>query len=310
MNISVSTFLVPDGSTTRVGTWAAAIKAHLVSVGWTVAGSSDGVTGGMDAVDRPSDLLGPANTSDKWFVLQSPHASASDRVQILFSGGLAIGANQNGCVQYNPNADYADNGIALPTSAYGTVVTDTSFMQTTTAYRFHILADEDPPYGWAVQGHVSLNPATTKQGGMGLIPLSAQGPTNPGKPYVFFAPNAGGFFTSSDLGAVTVATTSSRCVAEPPNPPAIPQNSPALVIRNNGGVLMPNGVSVDTQNRDVSSPIIFQHADQFYGVSDFVRWTGTTRNFLDTFREGANPRARICFGEVTLPWDGTTVPTI
>src|SRR5690606_28418360 len=211
MNISVSTFLVPDGSTTRVGTWAAAIKAHLVSVGWTVAGSSDGVTGGMDAVDRPSDLLGPANTSAKWFGLQSRHARASDRVQILFSGGLASGVNQNGCVQYNPNADYADNGIALPTSAYGVVVTDTSFMQTVSEYRFHILADADPPYGWAVQGHVSLNPATTKQGGMALIPLSAQGPTNPGKPYVFFAPDAGGFFVSGDLGAVDRKSTRLNC---------------------------------------------------------------------------------------------------
>lgn len=308
MNITASTFYISSSDGFRIGTWAQAVRTRLVAAGWTDAGSSDGTTGGMDGVFRPSNLQGPSSTN-KWFVLQSPHASAADRIQLLFSGGMTSGTTNFGSVHYNPNADYADNGLAQPTSSYAVIVSDNQLMSSSTNIQFHMLVDSDPPYGWAVQGHASLNTAS-RQGGWALIPLSAQGINSPGKPYVVFGAISGNSFTTTTLGSVNTSTTQSRCVCEPPNPPAVPLVSPALVMRANGVVIMPSGASLNTQNQDVSTPIIFQDANNFYGVTDFVRWMGTPRNFLDTFREGANPRARICFGQASLPWDGTTVPTI
>lgn len=308
MNISTALNLIPAADSARVGTRANFIKTNLVSAGWTVAGSSDGIAGGMDGIDRPSNLLGPA-ASNKWFVLQSPHAAAQDRIQLLFSGGLASATSDYVTIQYNPNADYADNGLAQPTSSYGAVIIDVQWMATGVDIRDQLLFDSDPPYGWAIQGHTSLSPST-KQGGAAFVPLAAQGPNLPGKPYVVMVMIQNSTFTSGNVNYTGTSTTSSRGMAEPPNPPAVPETAPGLIMRADNTDIMPDGASLNTLNQDVSSPIVFQSVGNFYGVSDFIRWTGTPRNYLDTFREGSNLRARICFGQVTFPWDGTTIPII
>lgn len=313
MTIVTDTLLVPMLNAAKFGLIVTYLKDFLVAqAGWTVAGSSDGVAGGMDAVDRPSDMLGPAPTTDKWFVLQSPHASAADRIQLLYSGGQASAVGDQGSVSYNPAADYADNGTALPTSSYELLITSGLVVETTSIvdYRYHFVCDTNPPYGFACFGHTSLDTAATKQGAHALIPLDTGYPTLPGKPYVVFGWIAGGSFFDQDLGNLSAATTTNRCVAEPYTPPQIPSNSPAVVLANSSGVLAPNNLLPDSQNRDVSTPILFQHADQFYGLSSWIRWNGTSRFYLDTLSDGVNPRARICLGDANIPWDGSTAPAV
>lgn len=310
MNIVTSTLLVPQAGSSKFGDIVNHLKDFLVAqAGWTVAGSSDGVTGGMDATDRPSDMLGPVGATEKWFVLQSPHASAADRIQILYSGATSSSADEHGCWRYNPQADYADNGTALPTSAYELIGTDGAVVQSSVDIRYHFLCDTDAPYGFACFGSTSLSTSSTKQGAHALIPLDTVNPNNPGKPYVVFGWSSGDSFFQQDLGRVSDNTSVARCIAEPPNAPQVPYNAPACDLRNDTGVLI-NNLFPDDQNRDSSMPIIFQHQQHFYGVTEFIRWTGIERHFLDTLSDGINPRARICLGDASLPWDGTTAPAV
>ncbi len=60
--------------------------------GWTVIGSSDGTSWNMSGTDL---IIGYSvmnfNSSNRWIVLESPHASPSDRVQILIGNAPWIG---------------------------------------------------------------------------------------------------------------------------------------------------------------------------------------------------------------------------
>lgn len=291
-------------SSSRVGELFYEVKEFLKLNGWTVAGSSNGSAGGMDAVDRIVDETVISNT-DRWIVLQSPHATPSDRIQILF--GKSDSNNNNCLIAYCPEADYADNGTSIPTSATAITVQDASTFISVDG-RLTMLVDDAAPYGWAFYVHPLLDVTGSAVCGAALIPLDvAIAVNNPGKPYVFYMSNGFNTFFSPTLLETADSTASPRCVSQGNNTTSSFSSS-ACEVFNGAGQLLPNGADQDASGNDISSPIVFQTAQYFFGTTQFMRWTGTLRNKLDTLSEGATLRARIVFGDVSFPWDGTTTP--
>lgn len=284
--------------------WVYEVKEFLVLHGWTVAGSSNGSAGGMDAVDRIVDATVVDNT-DTWVVIQSPHITPSDRVQILF--GKSNSVNTAIYMVYCPEADFADNGTSIPTSASTNEEFDFTSGFISGTNRLTMLVDDAAPYGWACISHPLYNITGTVGNGVAFIPLDvAVNADNPGKPYVFYGCSQVAF-TEATLTETTSTPATSRCVAQGNNTTESFEASACSIQYVAGGVIFPDGASQNNGD-DVSSPVIFQTTDRFYGQTSFMRWTGTPRNHLDTLSQDIILRARIVFGQVTFPWNGTTTP--
>lgn len=272
------------------------VKEFLKSIGWTVAGSSNGTVGGMDAVDRITTST--LSNTDRWFVLQSPHASPSDRIQLFF--GKSSSNALNGKFRYNPNADYAGVTTAAPTSAYESPDVMAATIAPSSDGRYHLLADDAAPYGFALLFVALSTQSPTLM--MALNPLDFRAPTTPGKPYVFIA--------EANATGATLSSPDTGKVAEPDAPPKVPQAAPPCYVNSSAGVLVPNGTPQTSDGRDQSSPMIFHSTTEYFGVSsNFMRWNGSARNNLDTLEDDVlGVRGRIVFGDANFPWDGTTIP--
>ena len=279
------------------------IKEFLVGLGWTVEGSGDTSTGGMDAVDRIT--TSGDFTEDAWICLQSPHASASDRVQIIFRQD---NINGNNCQYfYNPTADYTGGGAStLPTSPAGTsrqVVVGN--LVDSFGNRQAIIGDDAPPYGWAARKYVAGSPDDNR-GAWAFIPLE-QSPTNPGKPYVAWGSPALGGFEEGSLNNADVNAGGPTGLAEGRLPPQLPSGVGAALYEVDSVTAAPNGMETSESGEDFGVPMAFFTKPplcQYVGFSTFMQWTGNGRASMSTF----NNRTRIVFDDVTFPWDGSTVP--
>lgn len=296
MAIQVSIVGVPNGPE-AAGAFIYHVKEFLVnSIGWTVAGSSNGTSGGMDSVDR---IVSPTTITSTvtWVVLESPHVNASDRIQILF--GKASTNDLNGRFRYNPEADWVGNTTALPTSAYASGDTWASnIMPSSADARIHILADDVEPYGFhAVATRVSSTGQTIN---LSLIPLDFGAPTSPGKPYIFRSD------TSCNFAYFYLAT--GTAVVQPDGPPAAPVGISAAGLYNSTGLLAPNGTPQTLDGKDQGSPMIWISPTEYAGVSTFMQWTGTSRADFSTLGDNTFFRGRIVLGDISLPWDGVTIP--
>lgn len=294
------------------------LKERLVSAGWTVAGSSNGTTGGMDGVDRITSGASFATASTSWLVLQSPHATASDRVQIEFR--LTATTNNSGVleVSYDPSAALASSTTADPTSATKLALQAVTMWAATDA-NVTILADRDPPYGWALLMSNCTNVLDGVTSSIVFCPLDTRGPVSPGKPYVVIY-SAGGASTSNyttyasllgltiTLGAYTTSNLNTRVVAEPRNPPKQPILTYPLLMKDHLGTVLPVGMTPDSSDAVTTCPIIFQNSTEYIGSTSFMRWMGAYRTRLTVFGDSVGPRRWIVFDDVCFPWDGTTLP--
>lgn len=293
------------------------IKDFLVNkAGWTVVGSGDGVTGGMDYDDGYTDRIGSDVSKiveDSWFVLESPHTDPNDRVQILFNRPDHYTYRLN--FKYNPEADYThpnDDSPELPTSNYDVSNWNGSFFTSSTAdsssARVHMLADTDAPYGFAIMAHAPRDVATERYA-FAFVPFNLSTSTdNPGKPYAIYCSNTGACFYQADMERNSNPMDNGNFIAQSKNPPSVPVVSTAVTFDNGSGQIIPNGLDADEERREQGAPVIFMVSSQFFGVSDFIRWNGISRRRLDTFEGPTGPRERIIFGDVSFPWDGETIP--
>ena len=74
--------------------------------------------------------------------------------------------------------------------------------------------------------------------------------------------------------------------------------------------VIPSGLDLDTNDADLSLPIMFGRRASlggttgFKGASTFVQWNGFPRGIGELFAS----KARISLGDVNVPWDGVTLP--
>ena len=274
---------------------------------WTIAGSGDGsASGGMatDAIDTQAKL----QTSTSWFVLQDPDST----VQILFGRN---GTNDTSWDLYiNPDADYAGGSATVkPTNAGGnaTQLNSSNLIDTGTS-RFHLLCDDGVATanaGWAIYSHTSGS-FTSIDGGLAFVPL-LNGPAGDTHPFVFlYGTGTNGIFTASYLYGEGATLNAGRSVGVIPGSAAIQTISAGRIYTSSE--CAPNSVGQDTLGNDFMLPIPFLRRSAasapngFKGVSDFVRWNGVTRAAGETL-DSLN---RISLGDVNLPWDGVSIPTV
>lgn len=280
------------------------VKEFLVSsCGWTVEGSGDTSTGGMDATDRFVSAAGFVVNS--WVVIQSPHASPADRIQIGFRRDNVN--TFNGEVRYNPTADYAGgDATTFPTSAAGTSRTLFSGnISDNFGGRQAMIGDDAPPYGFAARRYLIGNPDDDR-GGLAILPLVQQ-PPNAGKPYVIWLPSSTTGYTLANLSNADLNTSGPVGVAEPRVPPELPIGVGAAEFRVDSVTAAPNGMETSEDTEDFGVPVPYFSKPplcQYVGFCDFMQWTGISRQSMSTF----NGRTRIVFDDVTFPWDGATVP--
>jgi len=70
------------------------VKEALKALGWTVAGSNDNTTAGMDAVDRwdaYTDITNSGNDGDSWIVLEAPAGWGNGQLRLNMNNGGAFG---------------------------------------------------------------------------------------------------------------------------------------------------------------------------------------------------------------------------
>lgn len=289
------------------------LKVLLLSAGWTVAGSANGTTGGMDGVDRITTYLSLNSPTASWLVMQSPHAVASDRIQLLFRLiSPTTGNYPQGLIGYDPQRGLTSASTAIPTSSTMTVVrTGYLFTSSTTEnHRVLALADDQSPYGFAFQVTAANNPRY-EISGIGFIPLSVRHPSNPGKPYVVIAgscTNGGVFAYKAPFQTYLISWTTSAfslCMAEPRNPPKAPVVSPAAVLQDSSGAVFPSTL-ISNGTRSVSIPTTFTHLNGFVGQSDFMRSNGFQHRHLSLLYNESGVGDRIVLGEFNFPWDGST----
>lgn len=272
--------------------------------GWTIPRSSDGTTGGAgDNIAAFADLKQyNAGVSQSWFVLRSPDGS-KEFMWARFNTDL-----KDWQVRYSPTAIFiGGDETSIPTAA------DTEFYHqvrsgTTDLSVMHMGADDTAPYGFFMFSHRSGTFALVT-GVWVYIPVTAT-PAGDIDPYVYYMAdiNFGGDLLFPDLYDENNNADRSRCVAIMPGAPSgEARTCPANVYQNTGGVMIPNKIPLDDNNDDVSFPILFGRSTDepgsgYKGISTFMQWNGFTRAVGETFAS----RTRVSWGDVNLPWDGST----
>lgn len=277
------------------------VKVGLTGVyGWTVAGSGNGTTGGMDAVDRITSFSALVG-SGTWVVLQSPHASPSDRIQILLSRTAVT--NIRGAVAYDPQANFSGGGPATsPTSATAFDVTGTGAnVSDNTRVRLTFTGDT-ATHWFAVMVTVSGAPTTPKWA-VGVLPLTNQ-PAGAGKPYWVYAGVTGSAFSYQTIAYPGTSIVNGRGSAQWGL--TAPSEAPGLLYyAQTTTITVPGTLQTSGDGEDINFPIV--HAlpnGRYFGVNAAAMWNGTARTSLTTMGD----LSRIVFNDINLPWDGVTQP--
>jgi len=295
-------------------------KEFLKTAGWIVVGSAQStsdVSGGMHYDGGATDRIGSDYNNMQptgWFVLESPHTAQADRIQLLFYNDPVT--TYYGQFRWTPTAAdgdrYESPDEAVPTSTYENIGITSSLFSSNKAYRFHMVAEDIAPYSVAI---LSTEQRNAEGSGFCFSVLSMNldyDDVNGGKPIAVIS-NVNNIlnYRLENIDNISTSASTSKIEAEPYSPPQIPISSPGATLRVQGSTLVvPNGISQDPDSKSLSLPVTLCSTTQYFGISDFMQWNGTKRFRLETFNDGTGPMTRISFGDVSFPWDGSTVPII
>jgi hypothetical protein len=275
--------------------------------GWTIPRSSDGTTGGDgDHIASWSDLGQYVdNVSESWFVLRDPAAGR----ELLWWRTNSNDAYWN-CYE-SPSAGFTGGDEGHEPTATDTVgihwSVQISSVPAGTPSMLHMAADDAAPYGWYAWLHLAGNFATTS-GGYMMIPMDAHQAAGDTDPVVFYANMDDNGFSTTYLSRDDVGLASGMCRGIVPGTTSM-QTIPALWMDNGGSLFVPRYVRQDANFADLAFPIVFSRQASlatpgYKGVTTFVRWEGVNRASGEVWAD----KSRICVADLSLPWDGVTVP--
>lgn len=262
-------------------------SASPTGPGWTVRGTSNGLTGG-GMVD--GNILSASDLSDAeaWFCLRSPNSSMEMLWHRDFGGTVASG---EAYYLVNRSVDYTGGTlVALPTSTTGQskqVYTNATWFPT--GY-YHFMAQDTAPYNWFFFG---TNGATTV-GSAGFFSIT-EGPSGDIVPYIFYGYT--GTLSATNLSAGSFAYT--------------PDGSswgtvPAQTYLYSSTVAFPDNAGRAPSTAMVGAPIFYTTTSatspaMVKGFITFVRWKSSTAADK-TFVDGGN---WMCIGSLMVPWNVT-----
>jgi len=296
--------------------------SKLISVGWTKTQDSDGTTysnTGTQVTGGGSGANGLMNTR-AWVVLRSP-AGAGGRqlcIQCTFSNG------EYWRIKYSTTAGFTGgtpDATTVPSATDEAIVfgggTDASpgtvaYFQTGGTYYQQVIADNAAPYGvfmicyqkvtgtcWTA---LVLDPLVTN-----TYPVGEQDALTT---YVYY---------NSGLEIMTTTSLSSEGTG-PASWLAYGLGgagfvrTPALFYTNISGIqIAPGAIGQNAiTGEDETFPVLYGRRGSlgapvgYKGVSSLMTWKGSNRATGDTY----NSKARAIFGDISVPWDGTTTPSL
>lgn len=291
--------------------------SRLITAGFTKVKDSDGTTyssSGAQVTGGGTGTNGLGNNS-AWVNLRWPSGTRELVIQRGTSDLLWR-------ITYSPTAFSTGSPAAtvVPSSANSSIImgggtdgspTFATWFSSNGGYRFHAGADNASPYGFFFVTYPTGggNP----NGGLVFDPLTGT-PAEDTDPCVFHIGMAGSSaFLSGSVAATTSSSTTSRCcgwLAYGLGGAGF-VTIPAASLTVGGSTAVPNGLPSNPHNgKDDGVAIFFARNSGltsptgYKGASSVMKWNGTSRSTPNTFAS----KTRICLGDVSLPWDGSTDP--
>ena len=286
------------------------LKTLLVSAGWTVKSSGDGLSSynssGDTITSGSSGANGYGNTS-AWVRLQSPGGAGTRELTIQRGSSNVIWT-----IKYSATAGFtggAPNATTTPTATDSqNLANAATIMPTDSTYRWNAGADNASPYGFWMGTFAAGGELTTSLGGFMMDPLLAGSyPAADNDPVVFYISTTSAWSattTSDNLGYLKKGLGGEGFV----NIPWLRYRLPGLVL-----TFAPSTVGSNPYNsKNDGFPIIYARpttavAPQgFKGVSSVARWHGP-RSAIPTLLTVSTTNDRIVLGDVILPWNGSDI---
>lgn len=294
----------------------------LLTNGWTKLSDSDGTTyspAGTQVTGGNSGANGLNNTR-AWVVLQSPAGGSSRQlcIQSTFNDG------QYWRLKYSRSAGFtggSPDAITVPSATDEAVIfgggSDASpgtveFLPGSGTYYMQCLMDTSSPYNLLLLTYQKVSGLTNTILSMdGMI--AGTYPNQDADPVTIFCnyQNAGSdiltypYFSSEASGPASwlkYGLAGAGFV-----------KTPALYLSTTGAQVVPGSMGVNAfTGDDELIPVLFARRAAlsspvgYKGVSSLYQWKGSNRAVGDTF----NSKTRAVFGDVTIPWDGSTTPAL
>ena len=287
------------------------LKAMLKLAGWVVQSSGDATSyfAASDGITTAGSGAGGMNNANAWFRIQDPGAVRELVVQ-RGSTSRAFWIRSSKSAKFVGGAPSA---TVAPTATdqqneWGTIATGTTLPPVDATYRQQGGADSASPYGWWTASY----PTGGGDANFGLVyePLveTDAADTDPIVMLVTVATLA--FTPVGDIAIETASSTVSgvKGYIDGTNFVSIT----GCTYGSASGTIFPGASGTNPHStKDDAASIMYARRSAlttpgYKGKGTVMRWEGTTRSEGDT----KSAKTRICFGNVTLPWDGVTTPTI
>jgi hypothetical protein len=274
-----------------------------------------------------------------WFLLRQPASVRNSQRQLLFKNGYT-GAYTTYMwpIKYSYGGLYTtasvNAGSVLPTASDETVINlgyaqfPTTFVgSNSNTYRLNVSADNSAPYGFWAGWFPYGTTGTTCSGMMVFDPLlDGTYDSNDADPYIFYFPNAQASTPptasgngSNVVGSISYESPGGVLSLYKDKTAALTVaivNTPGLILVSGGtpSLTVPASLSANPfSGKDEVVPILYARRSAlsspgFKGMGTLMKWTGTQRNTGDTLSiASSGAKDRIVMGQVSFPWNGTSV---
>ena len=289
------------------------LKELLVSVGWTVLASGDGLAiygAASDVITTgESGANGFANTK-AWFRIRHPDGvreftfqKAANNYQYRIKFSLAAGFT-GGTPGFDQTASAADEVVLRGAGTDAAPSYVTVLPTTDGAWRWKAGADNAAPYNMWAYGHLS---GTALASGCIQIETLDQLQATDGDGTWIRIQTANPVYTQLWLDS----GVGNGSAFVPAVAPVTWTSYGAYVYYTDGGICIPDRQGADPiTHSDTLFPIFFGRKSSvanpgFKGVSTQMMWSTTGANLGETLSTTPGAKDRIVYGDMNLPWKGT-----
>ncbi|HVI42661.1 MAG TPA: hypothetical protein VM577_18575 [Anaerovoracaceae bacterium] len=305
------TFLFDVNNPTLTGPQAMyKMKQLLVSAGWVVKSSGDGLSAFSSSTDiitsGSSGANGWANTT-AWVRIQSPAGAASREFMIQRSN-----SNTAWLINYSYSAGFSGgspSATAAPTATDSQTIINTTLFNTDNNYRWNAMADTVSPYGFYM---MTFDPG-------GTAPSS-----NPPGAAWMMEPMVAGSFSTLDVDPVVHYATNGQNWTNTDTTHQFAYLKKGLAgegfvnvswghytIPNN--TIFPRGLGTDVYTgKFMLMPIIYARPTSltapvgWKGIGKMARWISMFAT-SPTLISVSTSKDFVCVGDVALPWNGSDI---
>lgn len=293
----------------------------LIANGWTKTQDSDGTTyssSGTQVTGGNSGTNGLDN-SRAWVVLRSP-AGAGGRqicIQCTFTNG------EYWRLKYSKTAGFTGgtpDATTVPSATDEAIIfggnTDASpgtvqYLPTNNTYFQQVLVDNAAPYGFAMIVYIKITGVTNTVLIMDPL-LTSTYPVGEQDPMVIYC-----YYVAADILTTTYFSSESvgpACWLKYGLAGAGYVRTPPMYYTNaSGNTMVPGAIGQNAiTGEDETLPVLYARRGAlsapvgYKGVSSLMTWKGSNRTTGDTY----NSKTRAIFGDISIPWDGTTTPSL